>query len=138
MALTLRPVWMIVLLVASLGGCGEAYDCNCAAHMKIPNRWNGLLEKGTVLARAQLDYLAFTSNVKVNGSSSMLENQVRSYLRVSSFPIFCAGRELSIEFTFVVDREAVKDYSIQKVRFESPNHFIIARPARPSHVLIRP
>jgi len=124
-----------------VGGADEWQGVGCIEEIEIP-RYSAVarlaLKPGTVRAQIKIGKNGQLSDVTLEAPDPMLANEVRGWLKhTGRFRPSCAGREVTLLFTFRLEGEATH-YPFAIVRFRPPNHFIIiSQPSLP-HILYIP
>jgi len=113
----------------------------CIEEVEIP-RYSAVarlaLKTGTVRAHVKIGKDGRLSNVTLEAPDPNLADEVRGWLEhTGRFRPPCAGREVTLLFTFRLEGEATH-YPFAIVRFRPPNHFIIISQPRLPHIQYRP
>lgn len=106
---------------------------NCIKELMIPG-YNLSSRRsasgGTITATVTLGKAGKISEIETAPSNPDLADEVRAYLRSSTYSDDCVGRQVEIKFTFLLEGEPEASPPVF-VRFRPPNHFlIVSRPRR--------
>ncbi len=88
---------------------------------------------GPIVAKVVPDTNGGVKSVVTDGLRSPATVLVKSWLSSSTFARGCAGRELVVKFSFVIEGTPI-DYPFSWVTFKGPNHFIVHSRPRVPHV----
>jgi hypothetical protein len=137
--LSLAAGLAVVLLGAAEEQGFEALSV-CCEDLQIPRggpSGNPGDKVGPIRVTITPDHEGHASSIEIEGASSPAGILVRSWLSGSKFSTKCAGKRLSLRFSFVVEGPP-SEYPFSWVTFQSPNHFIVHSRARTPTVLHPP
>jgi hypothetical protein len=92
---------------------------------------------GPILVRFLVDSNGRAKSLVIVGGSSGSTALLSSWLAESRFAAVCAGRTLTLQFSFLREGPPI-DYPFSWVSFQSPNHFVVHTRARTQSVFTLP
>jgi hypothetical protein len=125
----------LLLLLTLIRVAAEASDLDCIKDIELPT-YSFVARRsqtgGTVTAIVTVGQDGKASRVTTPDADANLAEEVRDSLSDgTSYLPSCAGKNLTIVFTFKLEGEPV-DNPYTSIHFEPPNHFvIISRPKKP-------
>ena len=126
----MRWLAMVAFCLPAFGQSGTAAETNmqCVERLEMPTYpWFArvMFIQGNVASTVTIGANGSVQDLKSPGAHPILTPAVEKALRASKFRINCAGKAVTLVYSFVIDKTLKSDRAGQSVSFAFPNEFSI-------------